>query len=96
MAGVVPSAGQPFQSWMHWLAHFVAFAVLAFAWKCGLPQVPAWIVAIGTVAFGFAHEAIEIVGHSHAFEPEDALVDAAGAIAGVLLACVPIARFAQR
>jgi hypothetical protein len=71
---------------LHWLAHLVAFAILAFTWRCGLPRVSALAVALAVVAFGFAHEAIEIFGHSHAYEWADAVVDGIGSISGVLIA----------
>ena len=70
----------------HYLAHFAAFAVLAFAWRRGLRGVPAWLVLLAVVAFGFAQEAIEVAGHAHPFELADALVDAAGALVGVVIA----------
>ena len=63
--------------------------ILAFAWRCGLPRVPAFIVSLAVIAFGFAHEAIEVVGHAPAYELGDAVVDAIGAIAGVLLGYLP-------
>ena len=40
------------------------------------------------MAFGFAQEAIEILGHAHGFELADALVDALGTGFGILLAAV--------
>ena len=88
---------QPLAGWvsayvhLHFAAHFVAYAVLAFAWRRGLPGVPARLVLLAVVAFGFAQEAIEIAGHAHPFELADALVDAAGAVAGAV-----IARITQR
>jgi hypothetical protein len=85
-AGIVPLAGQAIGGGLHWPAHFVSFAIFAFAWRCGLPRVSAFIVALAVIAFGFAHEAIEIVGHAHGYELGDAVVDALGAIVGVLLA----------
>ena len=74
----------------HWHSHFVSFAILAFAWRCGLPGVSAWVIALATIAFGFAHEAIEIVGHAHDYEWADAVVDGIGAIVGVLFAYLPV------
>src|SRR5574340_1247162 len=88
-AGIVSAAGQALGGGSHWLAHFVSFAILAFAWRCGLPRVSAFIVVLAVIAFGFAHEAIEVVGHAHAYELGDAVVDAIGAIAGVLLGYLP-------
>ncbi|MCC6609124.1 MAG: hypothetical protein IT515_05540 [Burkholderiales bacterium] len=94
-ASVVPGAGVVFAyGGMHYVAHFAAFTVLAFAWRYALPKAPAWAVLAAVVAFGFAHEAIEIAGHAHGFELADALVDAAGALAGVALAGLARARSA--
>jgi hypothetical protein len=66
--------------------------ILAFAWRWGLPGVSALIVALALIAFGFVHEAIEIIGHAHAYELGDAVVDAIGSIVGVLLARLPTNR----
>ncbi|HVC11109.1 MAG TPA: hypothetical protein VNE59_05705 [Burkholderiales bacterium] len=86
-ASVVPAARKVFAYGdLHYAAHFAAFAVLAFAWRRGLRGVPAWIVLLAVVAFGFGQEAIEIAGHAHPFELADALVDAAGALVGVVIA----------
>lgn len=72
----------------HWLSHLVSFGALAFAWALGMPRVPTLIVALAVIAFGFAHEAIEIVGHAHGYELHDAIVDGVGAAGGALLACL--------
>ena len=84
-AGVVPAAGRVVPAGSHWIAHFVSFAIVAFIWKFGLPKVSVFSLALAVVAFGFAHEAIEIVGHAHPYEWSDAVVDAIGAVVGVLL-----------
>ncbi len=81
-ASVVPSAGQAAYGNWHWIAHFGAYAVLAILWRRALPRAPALGVAAAAIAFGFAQEAIEIIGHAHGFELADALVDAAGAALG--------------
>lgn len=88
VAGYAPSGGI-FANKLHAPAHFGAFAILAFAWTRGLPKVPAPAMMLATVAFGIGHEAVEIVGHGHAFEIADAGYDAAGAITGVILARIP-------
>ncbi|HXM84113.1 MAG TPA: hypothetical protein VN929_19645 [Burkholderiales bacterium] len=91
-ASVVPSAGRIVTIEAHWFAHFVSFAILAFAWTFGLPSVSPFIVAPVVIAFGIVHEAIEIVGHAHTYELGDAFVDGVGAIIGVLLARLPTSR----
>jgi len=75
-------AGFSHSGW-HYLAHFAVFALFAVVWMLGLPGINALYVALAIVIFGFAHEAIEIAGHAHAFELADACVDAAGATLGV-------------
>ena len=82
----MPDAGQVAYGDWHWFAHFGAYAVLAFLWRRALPRAPAFAIAAAVIAFGFAQEAIEIVGHAHAFELADALIDAAGAVLGASLA----------
>jgi VanZ family protein len=81
-----PRFSQLFAHRLHRSAHFGAFAVFAYAWARGLPNVHAVAVALVAVSLGFAHEAYEIVGHGHAYEIADACYDAAGAFAGVFLA----------
>src|SRR6185369_16753973 len=67
-----------------WLLHASAFAVFTFTWMLGLPRVSVlWIVLV-VIAFGFLHEAIEIIGHHHRFELRDALSDAVGTIIGAI------------
>jgi len=85
-ASFIPAAGHAFGGGWHWLAHFGAFLALALAWRGALPRAPAWGVALGVIAFGFAQEAIEVVGHAHGYELGDALVDALGAVVGIALA----------
>ena len=88
-ASFAPMAGQLFAyGYRHWIAHFGAYAALAFLWRRGLPRAPALAVAAAAAAFGFAQEAIEVAGHAHGFELADALTDALGAVFGI----VPVAR----
>lgn len=84
-ASTVSGLNELFGFW-HWAAHFGAYAALAFLWRRGMPRAPAQLVAAALVAFGFAQEAIEILGHAHGFELADALVDAVGTGFGILLA----------
>jgi hypothetical protein len=88
LAGVMPSAGQAFGGDLHRRAHLISFAVLALAWRWAVPQVSTSIVALGVVGFAFFHEAIEIFGHGHPYEMEDVVIDACGALTGVILAQV--------
>ena len=83
-----PSAGEfaAGRLHLHVIAHFGSFALLALAWACGLPGVPIVAIALAVAAFGFAQEAVEVLGHAHPFEWHDALIDAAGALFGVLAA----------
>ena len=81
---------------LHGLLHFGTFAVLTLLWVRGLPRVSPLVIALAVVAFGFAHEAIEIVGHAHAYELRDALIDGAGAACGALLASVVRRRLSAR
>jgi len=92
-AGVAPSASKLEPSRLHHLAHFVSFAVLAIAWSFALPRVPAVLIALSVVGFGLAQEVIEIFGHSHGLELRDVIVDAAGALAGVVFARVYLTWF---
>ena len=87
-ASLVPIAGEVAPGAWHWIAHFGAYAVLAFLWRRALPRAPVLGLAAAVVAFGFAQEAIEIAGHAHGFELADALIDAAGAALGAAVANV--------
>lgn len=69
----------------HWVAHLAAFAVIAFAYGLGWSVRPAVHIAIFVATIGAIHEATEIVTHSHAFETEDAIVNAIGALIGVAI-----------
>ena len=88
LAGVMPSAGQAFGGDLHRRAHLISFAVFALAWRWALPRVPISMVALGVIGFAFLHEAIEIFGHGHPYEIEDVVIDACGALTGVILAQV--------
>lgn len=83
---MLPEAGQLPGGLWHWIAHFGAYAVLAWLWRRALPRAPVLALGAAVIAFGFAQEAIEIAGHAHPFELADALVDAAGALVGVVIA----------
>jgi VanZ family protein len=85
-ASLIPTAGEVAYGDWHWIAHFGAYAALAWLWRRALPRASALRVAAAVIAFGFAQEAIEIAGHAHAFELADALVDAVGAVVGIAAA----------
>ncbi len=82
-----PVHGTQFAEWYrHYPAHFAAFAALAIIWTFAFPGVPLPAIIGAIVAFGFFHEACEIIGHAHQFEIADALMNGAGAIVGAALA----------
>jgi len=85
-ASISPKASEVAAVGPHWLPHLVSFAALAFAWTLAVPRVPTLVVALAVIAFGFAHEAIEILGHAHRYELHDAIVDGIGAVGGALVA----------
>ncbi len=88
----MPSAGQAFAGAHHRTAHLVSFAILAFTWQGALTRVPAWILALSVAGFGFLHEGVEVYGHVHPYEINDALIDALGGIVGVGLAQLAMKR----
>jgi hypothetical protein len=81
-ASVFPSGGE-IVARHHRGAHLISYAMLAFAWRVALARLAWWLVALFVIAFGFMQEGIEVFGHFHPFEVNDALVNALGAIAGV-------------
>ncbi|MDP2760181.1 MAG: hypothetical protein Q8O64_07205 [Sideroxyarcus sp.] len=83
--GSIPAAGHAFPGAMHWAAHLAAYALIAFAFGLGWPKWPAAQIAAFVAAIGIAHEATEIITHSHVFETEDAIVNAIGALIGVTI-----------
>jgi len=92
-----PITGDVLPDWyIHYPAHFCTFAALAIVWTLGLPRASAMALAVPLVAFGFVHEAYEIVGHVHGFELYDALTDAAGAVAGIVCARAILSRRSSR
>ena len=83
--GSIPAVGLGFPGVLHWIAHLAAFAVIAFAFGFGWPQRPAAHIAAIVAAIGAVHELTQIVTHSHAFETEDVIVNAIGALIGVAI-----------
>lgn len=83
--GSIPASGLAFPGAMHWMAHLVAYALIAFAFGLGWQQRPALQITALVTAIGAIHEATEIVTHSHGFETEDVMINALGAVVGVAI-----------
>lgn len=83
--GNIPTAGQAFPGALHWVAHLAAYALIAFASGLGWPNRHAMQIAALVAIIGAIHETTEIFTHSHAFETEDAVVNAIGALIGVAI-----------
>jgi uncharacterized membrane protein (DUF2068 family) len=83
--GSIPNAGEAFPGAMHWVTHLAAYALIAFAYGLGWPKRPMAHIAILVAAIGIVHEITEISTHNHAFETEDAMVNAVGALIGVAI-----------
>ena len=83
--GSIPAAGLALPGVLHWVAHFAAYALIAFAFGLGWPLRRALHLAVLVAAIGVIHESSEIFTHSHAFEAEDAIVNAIGALVGVAI-----------
>ena len=85
VAGSFPVAGQAFPGVTHWVAHFAAYAMIAFAYALGWQKQPALLVLGFVAALGAIQECSEIFTHHHALEIADILVDVFGAGIGVAL-----------
>ena len=83
--GSFPAAGHAFPGALHWVAHLAAYALIAFAYGLGWPQKSAILIAALVATIGLIHESAEIITHSHAFETADAIVNAIGAVIGVII-----------
>ena len=83
--GSLPSAGHAFPGAMHWVAHLSAYALISFAFGLGWQQRPVAQIAAFVTALGAIHETAEIITHNHAFETEDVIVNAIGALIGVAI-----------
>lgn len=83
--GSMPTAGHTFVGAMHWIAHLIIYAMIAFAFGLGWPQRSAAKIAALLVTIGAIHEATEIITHSHGFEIEDGIVNAIGVLIGVAI-----------
>lgn len=89
-----PGAGRLFHGRWHHVAHFATFALFGAVWTLALARLPARHIAAGIVAFGFLHEGLEILGHMHAFELRDAMINGAGAIVGVTFGWLLLRKYA--
>ena len=85
-AAVAPSVGDAFAANHHRSAHLISYAIFALTWRVAVAQVPTWIVTLFVIGFAFFHEGIEVFGHAHPYEIDDALIDALGAIIGAVFA----------
>ena len=83
--GSLATAGHAFPGAMHWVAHLGAYSLIAFAFGLGWPQWKAVQIAAFVAAIGAIHETTEIITHSHAVETEDVIVNALGALIGVVI-----------
>ena len=84
LIGGRPGAGAVFKGHMHWIAHFLTYAVIAVSYAKGLPRVAVIWIACLVAGIGGLHELYEISSHSHGFEFNDFLVNSLGAFAGAL------------
>jgi hypothetical protein len=83
--GSFPAAGQAFPGTRHWMAHLVAYALIAAAFGLGWPlRAAAHVVALVAV-IGAIHEITEVLTHSHAIETKDIMINAVGALIGVAI-----------
>ncbi len=83
--GSIPAAGLAFPGTLHWIAHLAAYALIAFTFGLGWSLRSATHMAALVAAIGAIHEVTEIYTHSHAFETEDVIVNAIGALIGVAI-----------
>lgn len=71
----------------HSLGHFLAFVAVGFVLARTVHSMWGRVVAFaGAIVFGLGIEVMEHLAFGNALEWKDVLVDAAGAIAGTLLA----------
>ncbi len=81
--GNLPNAGQAFPGILHWVAHFCAYALIAFTFSLGWPHRPAVHLGLLVTVLGALHETTEIITHHHPFETEDVMVNTLGALLGI-------------
>ena len=83
--GSVPATGQAFPGNSHWIAHLTAYALIAFFCGLGWPNWRAVFIALFVATIGLVHELTEIITHAHPFEQNDVVINATGALIGVLI-----------
>jgi glycopeptide antibiotics resistance protein len=85
VVGSFPAAGHAFPGAKHQFAHLTAYALISFCLGKGWQKLHAVQIVLIVASIGFIHELTEIVTHSHAFETNDAIINALGAVIGVLI-----------
>jgi hypothetical protein len=83
--GSLPAAGLAFPGALHWAAHLATYALIAFCAGLGWWRHSAPLLVALVALMGLLHETTEIITHSHAFEGQDVLINALGALVGVAL-----------
>jgi hypothetical protein len=83
--GSFPAAGQAFPGAWHLVAHLAAYALIAVTFGIGWPQRPAAHLVVLVATIGAIHEITEVLTHSHAFETNDLVINAIGALIGVAI-----------
>lgn len=86
--GSLPTAGQSFPGALHWVAHLVAYGLIAFAVGLGWRNLQATFIVVIVAALGVVHELTEIITHRHGFELGDAVINGFGALCGVAVLAV--------
>jgi hypothetical protein len=75
--------GKAVPSW-HYFAHLGSFAVIALSYARALPRSSFLVIASLAAAVGGAHELYQLLTPAHDAELDDFLVNAAGAVFGVI------------
>jgi len=83
--GSFPAAGLAFPGNSHWIAHLTAYALIALFFGLGWTQRHAVFIALMVAGIGLVHELSEIITHAHAFEANDVIINASGALLGVCI-----------
>lgn len=86
--GSLPATGQSFPGNAHWIAHLTSYALIALFFGLGWPNWRAVFIALTVASIGLLHELSEIITHGHGFETNDVMINASGAIIGVLILSV--------
>ena len=83
--GSLPATGQAFHDNAHWVAHLGSYALISLFFGLGWPNWRAILIVLTVASIGLLHELSEIVTHNHPFEQNDVLINASGALIGVLI-----------